>query len=428
MMQDQMKFTVKMYVEQTNRAIRLAIVCVILVLQVAVLKNFPVNHIHFISNTIYLSFLVIFYFLYCVNNFFVNLRLRGLDIIFFSAIAVMFVSAFKSYLTFDQPFLYGIFVQRSILLSLSSIFLLHLLHKNTINIFDIENSFIILSHTLLILYLFFYLFIDAGKYVKTSFTSFSPVKGYRYRFENFLIVMLLFYAIIKLVLEKKWIFIGSFVLAIVYLFVFYQGRIVIFSTAITIIVFFTINIFLKQKGPPKLYTVYVFLLLGLLIYLFPQLIQKHIKAFGNVVSLLSGNEVREPSVYIRFHESIIAIEGFKNNILFGTGRLSFRWEEGYKSLFNYFYPSDIGLLGNLYIYGIIGTMIFYIPFIAVAYWSKKIRGIRSTLLITAEYTLLYLFIKMLFSAHNISSLGMTYFPFIIVYYFYNQAEPIQKQE
>jgi heme/copper-type cytochrome/quinol oxidase subunit 2 len=83
----------------------------------------------------------------------------------------------------------------------------------------------------------------------------------------------------------------------------------------------------------------------------------------------------------------------------------------------YFYPTDVGLLGNLYVYGIIGTLVFYIPFLFALKYHFKLRKEHATLLVASQYVLIFLFADMLTAATNQKFYGVIAVFFGIVYYY-----------
>jgi hypothetical protein len=44
-------------------------------------------------------------------------------------------------------------------------------------------------------------------------------------------------------------------------------------------------------------------------------------------------------------------------LFWGAGKLSQHWNEGLKSIFGYFYPTDIGIIGAIFTYGIFGVIL-----------------------------------------------------------------------
>jgi len=102
-------------------------------------------------------------------------------------------------------------------------------------------------------------------------------------------------------------------------------------------------------------------------------IQKIIAAFKVVTT---GKEGSDPSANARISESKIALPYVRRHWVLGNGTISNKWKGGYKSLLGYFYPSDIGLLGVLYLYGVLGLLIFAYQFRFALRYSKLLSNIR----------------------------------------------------
>jgi hypothetical protein len=149
----------------------------------------------------------------------------------------------------------------------------------------------------------------------------------------------------------------------------------------------------------------------------PDFLSKNLSLYANAFETLTGEKVAESSTNIRFLESKIALDGFNDHQAIGVGFLSTRWNEGFRMINKYFYPTDVGILGNLYVYGIIGTLIFYIPFIYSFSYRKRLKNCDEPLLVTAQYVMVFLFADMLTAATNQKFYGVIAVFFGIIYYY-----------
>lgn len=52
-----------------------------------------------------------------------------------------------------------------------------------------------------------------------------------------------------------------------------------------------------------------------------------------------------------------------DNPIIGTGALSNQWNGGYRATFGYFHPSDLGLLGLVFVYGLVGLVFFGVQYV-----------------------------------------------------------------
>jgi hypothetical protein len=121
-------------------------------------------------------------------------------------------------------------------------------------------------------------------------------------------------------------------------------------------------------------------------------------------------------------ESKIALDGFVKHPILGVGFLSTRWNDGFRSLNKQFYPVDVGILGNLFVYGIIGTLVFYIPFYLTWRYNLKIKTKNDALFVASIYLLLFQFADYFTAASNQKFFGIVAVYFGIVYYYRYRKE------
>jgi len=58
--------------------------------------------------------------------------------------------------------------------------------------------------------------------------------------------------------------------------------------------------------------------------------------------------------------------------LLGNGWMSHQYKDGYKGAFGYFYPSDTGLLGGTFVFGVIGMFMVFMVVLTCLRWSNKV--------------------------------------------------------
>ncbi len=160
----------------------------------------------------------------------------------------------------------------------------------------------------------------------------------------------------------------------------------------------------------------------------PDAFQKNMRLYVSAYETITGQKVSESSANVRFMESQIALKGFKAHPVLGVGFLSTRWKQGFRSVSRYFYPTDVGLLGNFYVYGILGTMVFYIPFFLAMKYRKRLKGVKDPLLMTAQYLMLFLFVDMLTAATNQKYFGVVSVFFGIGYYYRYRSTENQPEQ
>lgn len=382
-----------------------------------VFATLPLETLHQSLSTFAILLLTVYYLFSLFLNF-KNSRISRLDILMWTFILVNFLAAFKGHEVFGQPYYYGIMAQRSVMLSISGILLVSLLNKGLITINQVEKSFLYLSLTLLFVFYFFFLFVNPVKFTDAEFVAYSPIRGYRYRFQFALVIMLLFYSLFKVSHEQKNRFIIVALLILFYLIYFLQSRTTLVVLAITILIYFQRNFTLKEKvrnilmyGGIALVAVTVFVTLG-----YTALFDKYQILYQNVFNVFQGESPDEASSAVRFMEFNTALDYIKKNPLLGNGFISNQWNGGWHDILGYFYPVDIGILGNIFVFGILGTIVIYLPYYYSLTISKEVKS-NNVFFKTCEYMLLFFFLCMFFSAVNIRDSSSIMFLVCLLYYF-----------
>ncbi len=343
-----------------------------------------------------------------------------------------FFTAYKGNVVFGQPYYYGIMAQRSVLLSLSGILVISMLNKGMISIQQVEKSFFYLSVTLLITCYFFFLFVNPAYFQSEKFVAYSPIRGYRYRFQFELVIMLLFYSLFKISQAQKNRYIILVLLILFYLIYFLQSRTTLVVLAITMLIYFYRNFTLKQKIRNTIVYGGIAGMLAVIIFVlgYTSLIDKYKMLYNNVLSSFVSGTPEEASSAVRYMEFNTAWNYIKVNPLLGNGFISNQWNGGWQGKLGYFYPVDIGILGNIFVFGIVGTVLIYLPYVFTLNMSKRIIS-KNIFYKTCEYMLLFYFFSMFFSAVNIRDSSSIMFLVCLIYfyrYYYFSDEIIIKQK
>ena len=382
-----------------------------------IFATLPLENIHQATSTAAIILFTIYYAL----SMFISVnrgRITRLDILMWVFIIVNFLTAYQGHAVFGQPYYYGILAQRSVLLSLSGVLLISFLNKGLISIRQVEQSFLLISVTLLFLCYFFILFVNPNNFNDDEFVAFSPIRGYRYRFQFALVIMLLFYSLFKLSLERKSRFAILVGLILFYLVYFLQSRTTLFVLAITLLIYFYRNFSFKQK----LRNIFIYgglILIGATVFIslgYTSVLDKYELLYNNVLDAFVAQSPDEASSAVRYMEFQTALNYISKNPLLGNGFISNQWNGGWHDILGYFYPVDIGILGNIFVFGIIGTFLIYLPYYFALKMSRHVRS-NNVFFKTCEYMLLFYFLSMFFSAVNIRDSSSIMFLVCVIYYF-----------
>jgi hypothetical protein len=254
--------------------------------------------------------------------------------------------------------------------------------------------------------------------------AYSPIRGYRYRFQFALVIMLLFYSLFKISHEKKSVFAIVVLLILFYLVYFLQSRTTLVVLAITLCIYFIRNFTLRERlRKTFIYGTLIFVTGLVLVSLgYTSLFEKYRILYHNVVDAFVVGAPDEASSAVRYMEFRVALDYIAKNPLLGNGFISNQWNGGWHDLLGYFYPVDIGILGNIFVFGIIGTGLIYLPYLYSLNMSRQVRS-NNVFFKTCEYMLLFFFLSMFFSAVNIRDSSSIMFLVCLIYYFRYYYEP-----
>lgn len=382
-----------------------------------VFATLPFLNLHQVISTTAIIVFTAYYILTMLLNIRRN-RITRIDIVMWLFILVNFMTAYRGNVVFGQPYYYGIMAQRTVLLSLSGILVITFLYNGFLTISQVEKSFVFVSVALLLISYFFFLFVDPALFSNNEFVAYSPLRGYRYRFQFALVIMLLFYSLFKISRERKNYYYIIVALILFYLVYFLQSRTTLVVLAITLVIYFYRNFTVKERV--KKFILYGSILLAVTAVLltlgYTSLLEKYQVLFHNVIDAFSDQSTDEASSAVRFKEYHTALEYIRKNPLLGNGFISNQWKGGWEEVLGYFYPVDIGILGNIFVFGFVGTIFIYMPFVYSLGMARKVVS-QNVFFKTCEYMLLFFFFNMFFSAVNIRDSSSMMFLVCIIYFY-----------
>ena len=393
------------------------ILCLIYTSTFRIFATLPLETLHQTLSTFAIIVLALFYLFHVILNF-RDYYITRLDVLMWVVVLVNFFAAHQSYVVFKQPYYYGIMAQRSVILSFSGILLITLLNKGYITLAQVEKSFVMISILLLIVFYFFFLFVNPVRFVDQEFVVYSPIRGYRYRFQFGIVIMLLFYSLFKISEERKARFYIPVGLILFYLIFFLQSRTTLVVVAITLLIYFVRNFTLREKIRNILIWVPV-TLVGMLVLVslgYTSLFEKYQVLYQNVLSIFLGETTDEASSAVRYMEFNTALTYIDQHPVLGNGFISNQWNGGWREILGYFYPVDIGILGNIFVFGILGTFLLYLPYWFSLDISRNVKS-KNVFFKTCEYMILFFFLSMFFTAVNIRDTSSIMFVVCLLYYF-----------
>ncbi len=176
-------------------------------------------------------------------------------------------------------------------------------------------------------------------------------------------------------------------------------RALLITIALSLIIVIFLCRALSQASRIKL----IFQLLGLVSLFFiaimmfsPETILVRLASFSDALAVIGGAaQVDDWSAGARIQQFSIALSGIPDHLFFGHGHLSNSFNDGYGGLYGYFHPSDIGLVGVVFIFGGIGTLlllcqyIFYFRFCSKALKTLRLKEDNSLLFAVASMLVIH---------------------------------------
>jgi len=370
-----------------------------------------------VSSLGFLFILLVHYGFECYKSVRIK-KVRNITLIMLPFLIMPIISAIQASKVFGQPIVFGLIAQRQLTMVLCAHFVATALSDSWLSKEKFEKYFIGSLHIMLFVFLVFYMFVDPARFIDTDFVTLSLNKGYRYEFPDSCIYGLFLYGLFKIWITKEKGWLLSVLLSAFYILVYLMDRTQLIAIAGTIGVYVLLNFsfprIIRTAIVAGVGGVIAFGALGLLA---PEFLTKNINLYVTAVETLTGEKVAESSTNVRFMESKIALDGFIKHPIMGVGFLSTKWNDGFRSLNKHFYPVDVGILGNLFVYGIIGTLVFYIPFFITWKYSRKIKSKNDALIVSSIYVLLFQFADYFTAASNQKFFGVVAVYFGIVYYY-----------
>lgn len=389
-----------------------------LVAEFSLLTHFPVELVRTVSDTTIMSITVFFAGYYFLRNI-RNSQVPSILILFSPILLVPFISAIQANLAFGQPVIYGVLAERTKFLILSPVIIIYLLESGRLRFKTLESITIKTAAIYTLIALCLYLLVDPRLFSGTSFASVSFNKGVRYNINYALVIILWFYAIYKTIYERKFKYIPIIGIIFLYLLFIVQARSLMAALITSLGLSMLFKLDRKQKLTFISYAVPVLLVIALFVFSFYRdAFERMIDLFSSALGVFVGQEATDGSSASRLFQADIAWKGFLGHPWLGNGFLSRQFNDGFVGLFGRFYPSDIGWLGTLYLYGILGFMLLQIPYVAAFLFARKIPSHRKDVFYHAmESFMLYIFLHSIFADFSIKKIGMIAFPFLVIYYY-----------
>lgn len=392
-----------------------------------VISRIPMGIVNEFLSILFLVILLVIFF-HDTTKQLIHGKLNLLFMILIALLIYPFINAAQAQLVFNQPYTYGLLSQRYHYYILGAIGVVVSLKRNWITLDQLEKYFVYSMYIILFIMYFFYIFVDPSLFSGTEFVKLTGYKGWIYEFPNGATAGLLIYAAITVLKDNKRRHIITLLLSFAFFLIYGQDRSQILILALVLLLFYFKHL--------KVTKIFLYSIIGILfitsvivlLQLFaPEFIEHYSDLFGNAFTIFTGEQTSEYSTNIRYYEAEVALKGISEHPWLGNGFLSSQWNGGYLQFHRYFYPADIGILGNLYVFGVIGTLFYYIPYVACFIWVLQMKKINDSYVLTCIYTLLFIFLDMQSAANNIKFIGTPAFFIGVIYYYRFYVYPYRNE-
>lgn len=274
---------------------------------------------------------------------------------------VPFAQATAAWKEFAQPILYGALHERAIITLAGVLFCLLALRNRLFTLREVESALLILAWGSAIVYIVMNTAVDANRYIdRVAFTALYDGEAIFTPQVHFVIFGVLYYAFRGLRTGR----IRNYLFALL-LFAGAWGK--RGGREMTVVLLLTFFIFAWRwtSGKRRLALIPKLIfgfaaVLSVYSALAPQQAAMRLSSFSDAfIVAFTGQEVGEVSADARIEETLFALPGIAKHPIFGNGALSVQWQGGPEVVQGaYFFAGDIGLLGALWQYGLIGLIYF----------------------------------------------------------------------
>ncbi len=340
---------------------------------------------------------LVFYFIYrvirrvSIGDFRVNL----FELYILGLIILPVFSSVAALREFGQPIYYGLASQREFYLFLGVLVVYNMLRSGEITIKMVERAFLVVAWFTALMFYFMTLFTDPRQYIDTGLAGANTLKGESafYRFNMVFIFFGSIYYSVKAFIERKPFYLAHAVFFAFYCVAFRLDRTTIAVMGAGVIAFFFFEVRLNKKVAFLLASFVPGILLIILVYLFAdKTFDTYELMFKDAFATSTGGVSQQGYESVRIYEAGIAQQQIDKNPFWGNGSVSQQWVPGgYNYFFRYFYASDVGYLGQIFLYGYIGAAFLYGQYLLALYYILRIKHITGNVFLsTLKFFLLAL--------------------------------------
>ncbi len=270
--------------------------------------------------------------------------------VFIAVMTLILTSVLSSNLFLNQDLLSSLIATQHVFKGFSVIYIYYLIEKKKINIDKI------LMFLIKVMWIYT-LFIVFASLTDFSFVFKSPVSGNELlitanKFQKDLLYFGQIYYLAKYLTSKKSI--NLFYISIIFistqLYDIQRGDIIF----LILTFFITIYLFRRYFSAFRIISLGFASTFIIGILAFSEISEDIFQKFNQATLVFSDEKIiQDPSIFVRLNEAVFALDGFSNHPFTGNGLI--RGSKKTELIGDiYFYPADIGIIGVMYSFGIIG--------------------------------------------------------------------------
>lgn len=310
-------------------------------------------------------------------------------------------SAWRAHSVFGQPFIYGVLTQRYVWVSCVALILLDLMKRGIVTIKHIERALLLLAWGSLLVYGILQIVVDPSKFAE-EYPSFAAAAGngeYTFKFETTALTFGFIYYLLGGILLRSMRHYWLALPFLLFLFVVIDKRSLYVAMGFVIIwvvwLYTSKARFIKFAFKSGLV---IGMTLAILLVLEPEIIYAFVSRFSDALFVMAtGEKGEDASSNARIIEVLMAMPYIESHPFLGSGDLSDQWENGFEGAMGYFFPSDIGLVGGVFVYGVVGVLVLYVQFFFLQRpMNKKVAGESEWLILVVLYAMAVLLLTQSF--------------------------------
>lgn len=281
------------------------------------------------------------------------------------AFGVPVLGALSAYIVFGQPMWLGLAAQRGCLLALFAYAMGNFLDNERLTLAEFQRALVILAWLNLAICAPVLIFLDPNDFSGLG----GLVSDGGGVFNEFHLPMM-FIVFGAIYFVSNWMLSGRAVYGLLaapfllYIFGGNTGRVLNLAMVVALVVIAWIGSPHRRFGNILGAIALTAVILVVVETVIPGKIGAMLSRYGDAFSAVSGAyNVEDISANARILQAETAWPYVLNNPIIGTGAISNEWNGGYKAMFGYFHPSDLGLLGLVFVYGLVGVIFFGVQYV-----------------------------------------------------------------